>query len=123
MSETCFAYKLNMKGQLECSALNEGTICNGCNKECRFYKTMAQVMHENATRKPCNIDTFFLFVDGKKVGEFGSIEDMDNYLRLKVYEEDKQWEDARAKRYGNVFAGEWQAVFFNHSIHFGYRRD
>lgn len=113
----CFAFKNS-----ECSALNEGIVCDGCNTKCKFYKTLEQVIYERQKRNDNRITEFALIIDGRKHGDFETIEDMDNYLK-RYWEYNKEEENTKIKRYHKEYADDWNSVFFNHNIVFAHRRD
>lgn len=117
MEEQCFAWKMNKDGYFECSAL-EKVKCNGCNKECRFYKTMEQYVYDNAKVNKDKIESFNLIIDGRKHGEFTDITSMDDYLK-RYYQFNRIEEDTKAPK---EWQGDYGAVFFNHNIIFAHRR-
>lgn len=119
--ETCFAWKQNAVGELECAAIEQK--CNGCNKECRFYKTPAEYERDNAKQNRHPIKSFGLFIDGRKHGDFGSIKEIDDYL-MTFYASNVKWENAKARLYHRWWkADDWQMVYFNHNIHFAYPKE
>ena len=119
--ETCFAWEKNIQGDYICSALIKK--CDGCNKECRFYKTPEQYQIDKHKINKHLIKSFGLFIDGRKHGDFDNIKAIDDYL-MNFYANNKEWENERARRYRSVWdSGDWQMVYFNHNIHFAYPKE
>lgn len=106
----CFAY--TPRGCMALSYSGEELTPDVC-ANCKFKKTYLQRQIEKKNKKHSNINGFYMYFDGKKIGFFTSIIDADKWLK-NYFDANKDNEYMPA----SALFDDYNILFVNHSIVF-----
>lgn len=114
--DICFSR--NKKGG--CNALEFGSndIENGCCEKCRFRMTLDDWIAKENKKKYGKIKRFELIFDGRTIGTYSTIEEMDNWLK-KYWEANKK--DEFIPRYCEN--KDYNVLFATHNVVFKYEKE